>query len=271
MKQNQYIERRIAVPEAFEEVFTHFYIAENHTGEAIAKTLVPSFQTMFIFNFGPPISMISPLDTTISLDECFVLGPLKQSLQYTLPAGADMLVANFKSDAFYRFFGQVSVLEVPVHPDALLEENCFTNLWHQLKSISSQEERVQFILEFCRPYIRNREAAVNRLVKFLETDDKLNPVKAIAYETDKSERAIQLQHKKYLGFSAKEIIRYKRFLKVMELLQHMAPAEKADWFTIIEQCGYYDQSQLIHDFQHYLHLSPSKYLKFQQDICVSNL
>jgi AraC-like DNA-binding protein len=40
-----------------------------------------------------------------------------------------------------------------------------------------------------------------------------------------------------------------------------------DWFEVINECGYYDQSQLIHDFKHYINLSPAKYLKFQQDIC----
>ncbi|HEY0298211.1 MAG TPA: AraC family transcriptional regulator [Arachidicoccus sp.] len=44
-------------------------------------------------------------------------------------------------------------------------------------------------------------------------------------------------------------------------------AKKIDWFDIISECGYYDQSQLIHDFKHYINLSPVKYLSFQQDIC----
>lgn len=70
------------------------------------------------------------------------------------------------------------------------------------------------------------------------------------------------------GYSAKEISRHQRFLKAVELVQNMALSNsKADWFDVVNKCGYYDQSQLIHDFKHYTHLSPSKYLKFQQDIC----
>jgi len=44
-------------------------------------------------------------------------------------------------------------------------------------------------------------------------------------------------------------------------------ATKEDWFTIIDHLGYYDQSHLINDFKYYLNLSPTKYIKFQQDIC----
>lgn len=47
-------------------------------------------------------------------------------------------------------------------------------------------------------------------------------------------------------------------------------SKKIDWFEIINKCGYYDQSQLIHDFKHYLNISPTKYVKFQQDICIAN-
>jgi AraC-like DNA-binding protein len=93
-----------------------------------------------------------------------VLGPVKQPIEYTLTIGAEMLVANFKADAFNRF----------------------------LKAIKISE-------------------------------------------------AIATEHK------------------------------KIDWLDIINQCGYYDQSQLIHDFKHFLHLSPNQFLKFQQDICVAGL
>ncbi|MFZ0596955.1 MAG: AraC family transcriptional regulator [Flavobacterium sp.] len=34
----------------------------------------------------------------------------------------------------------------------------------------------------------------------------------------------------------------------------------------MDQCGYYDQSQLIHDFKYYMNISPTKFLKFQNDI-----
>jgi len=35
---------RISVPEEFEDVFSHFYFAENNTGQPLTKTLLPSYQ-----------------------------------------------------------------------------------------------------------------------------------------------------------------------------------------------------------------------------------
>jgi AraC-like DNA-binding protein len=98
--------------------------------------------------------------------------------------------------------------------------------------------------------------------------DHVNPVKAISETNKVTERTVQLNYKKRLGFSAKELSRYQRFLKAIRLLQTMvADGTNVDWFTVIDECGFYDQSQLVHDFQHYLSLTPSQYLKLEQDIC----
>lgn len=258
---------RISVPTAFEDVFSYFYFAENNTDKPITKTLFPSYQTILIFSFGSKVSFTSRQNTKIEADKCLVLGPIKQAFEYSLPAGSEILVANFKADAFYRFFGKVLLSDrLSFHPDELLDENCFTNLWYQLKEMPSASEKVDFILEFCKPYLRNWNTTSELLSAF--EDETLNPIKVIAHEIHQSERSVQLNHKKIFRYSAKEINRYHRFLKAAELIRNIASnSAKMDWFEIIEQCRYYDQSQLIHDFKHFIHLSPKQFLKFQQDIC----
>lgn len=258
---------RIAVPAAFEPVFTHFYFAENKSGEAVRKTFLPSYQTILVFNFGTHAVLHSRHKNQLEIDQCMVVGPIRQAFDYTLSIGAEILVANFKDDAFYRFFGENTLAEhVPINPDDLLDENCFTALWKELKNIGDVAERISHILAFCAPYLRQQTTIAGQLTRSRE--QALNPIKAIAAEHKQTARNIQLNHKKQLGYSAKEINRYQRFLKAIDLLQHLVVKEqKIDWFELIEACGYYDQSQLIHDFRHYLNLSPTRYLKFQQDIC----
>ncbi|MFC3161583.1 AraC family transcriptional regulator [Chryseobacterium arachidis] len=96
----------------------------------------------------------------------------------------------------------------------------------------------------------------------------LDKIKSVAALHNHTERNIQLYHKKYLGYSAKEINRYERFLNAVKFIQHnITLKNKVDWFEIVDKCGYYDQSQLIRDFKYYIDLSPTKYLEFQQAIC----
>ncbi|GAB3173770.1 helix-turn-helix domain-containing protein [Telluribacter humicola] len=266
----EYSSERIPVPPEFREVFTHFYVAQNLTSQPVQKTLLPSFQTILLFSFGAKLSFTSPSGTTVVVEKCLLLWPVKQAIAYTLPPGIELLAANFKADAFYRFFGQAMVSDaLPVHPDELLHENCFTNLWHLLNDLQTPAGRIGYLLDFCRPYLKDRDQALVSLADF-SSDSRLNPVKVVAQQTNQHERTIQLKHKKYLGYSAKEISRYQRFLRVVEMLEtKVSETEKFDWQDILSQGGYYDQSQLIHDFQHYVGLSPTHFLRFQQDICIA--
>ncbi len=258
---------RIAVPPGFEDMFSHFYFAQNKSQQPLTKTLLPSFQTIMVFNFGPPASLRSTKQHEIEVEKCVVLGPIKQAFDYTLPVGSKILVANFKADSFYRFFGDALLHQFePSHPDQFLSENCFDHLWHELQVLQSPMAQVNRLLEFCRPYIRPSHNTATLLANF--ESHELNPIKAIADQTRQSERNIQLKQKKHFGYSAKEINRYQRFLLAVEFIEHsIASNVKINWFELVDQFGYYDQSQLIHDFKHYLNLSPTQFLKFQQDIC----
>ncbi|WP_228414371.1 helix-turn-helix domain-containing protein [Chryseobacterium sp. CH21] len=122
------------------------------------------------------------------------------------------------------------------------------------------------ILEFCRPYLQDRDITSQLLSRF--DNDFFNPVKIIAEQTRQTERNIQRKQKEQFGYSLKELNRYNRFLKAIQLIEEETEKQnQVKWFTIIDECGYYDQSQLIHDFKHFINTSPAQYLKFQQEIC----
>lgn len=265
--QETYQSYRIPVPKEFETVFSHFYFAANTSKNNITKTLIPSFQTMLIFNFGSKALLTSKEKVEIHIGNCVALGPVKQAFSYTLFPGTQLLIANFKADAFYRFFGRTRFLgDLTVDPDELLLDNCFHYLWQHLNKIEKVAEKVAFILNFCKPYLKSQDDIPALLSNF--QSGSLNPVKSVAEQTGHSERNIQLIHKKHFGFSAKELSRYERFIKAIGFIQQLASSTgKVNWFEIIEKCGYYDQSQLIHDFKHFIHTSPKKFLKFQYDIC----
>lgn len=262
-----YNSARISVPSEFEDVFSHFYIAENKSQEAIEKTLLPSYQTIMIFNFGAPTAIITKTNEEITVEQCIVLGPIKHAFNYILPPGAEIFVCNFKDDAFFRFFGQVGLAQgIAQHPDELIDQNCFSILWSQLQQVDSNEKRVHTLLAFSKPYLQSRNEIAEQISRFDRTT--FSPIKEISKKSKLSERSIQANHKKHFGYTAKEIYRHDRFLKAIQILQSLSYENaKVDWFEIVEQCGYYDQSQLIKDFNYFLHLSPSKYLKFQAAIC----
>lgn len=266
-KTPEYHQLRISVPIEFENVFSHFYFAENTSEQAVTKTLLPTYQTILLFCFGKNASLITKEKTKLTVDKCIVFGPIRHAFDYTLPQKTSILVANFKDDAFYRFFGKTTIQNNAVlHPDKLLRENCFTNLWQEISTLRSTQEQVDHIFAFCRLYLQDQNVTSKLLSNF--NDNNLNPIKTVAGQTGQSERNIQLKHKELFGYSSKEIIRYSRFLKAIKAIEKkIEDQDMVEWFSIIDECGYYDQSQLIHDFKHFLNISPKQYLKFQQDIC----
>lgn len=264
--QPEYNEYRISVPEEFENVFTHFYFAENISENPVTKTLLPTYQTILLFCFGENATMSTREKTIMEVDKCMIFGPVRQAFDYSLPASCSILVANFKDDAFFRFFGKISIEQSVRHPDELLEENCFTDLWHQLTVLDSTTAQVNHILEFCKPYLQQQDMTGELLSNF--EDPLLNPIKVIAEQTHQTERNIQRKQKEQFGYSLKELTRYNRFLKAIKIIEEETGKQnKVKWFSIIDECGYYDQSQLIHDFRHFINISPAQYLKFQQEIC----
>ncbi|KMQ65654.1 DNA-binding protein [Chryseobacterium angstadtii] len=264
----EYRQLKISVPQEFENVFTHFYYAENGSPDPVTKTLLPSYQTIMLFCFGNSAFMTTQKENTVEVDQCIVLGPVRRAFDYTLPAGTSILAANFKDNAFYRFFGKAMISSQGTHPDKLLQENCFTELWHQLSDFASAQEKTDHILKLCQPYLQDQDETSRLLSNF---DNKnLNPVKTIAEQTRQSERNIQLKQKEQFGYSSKELARYSRFLQAITLIEkEIENNKKVEWFSIIDECGYYDQSQLINDFKHFMAISPSQYVKFQEDICRS--
>lgn len=252
-------------PKEFANMISHFYIAYNQSNTPITKRFVPNFQTILVFNFGNFAKLITCKKSTMEVGKCFILGPIKKSFAYSIPPKGQLFVVNFKDDAFYRFFGQAMVPQnLPIHPDTFLHDNCFDFLWHHLSQLKTFEEKIHHLLNFCLPYLKSQSTIACQLANF--HDEKQSKIKAIAAETGLSERTIQQKHKKLFGFTSKEKIRYERFLNVINSIQQ--PSSLIDWQKLVFEFNYHDQSHLIHDFQHYMNITPTQYLQFQQDICL---
>ncbi|WP_306350339.1 helix-turn-helix domain-containing protein [Flavobacterium sp. '19STA2R22 D10 B1'] len=266
------LEKHISVPKKFEDVFSHIYYTENNTDQTLDKKLVPDLQAIIAFSLGNNINLSINETEVLAVDKYLILGPIRQTLSYQLQPGSILLVINFKWDAFYRFFGHslASYTEFIKDPDQLINDTCFTDLCIQIKKMGTLTEKIDCILDFCEPYLRDRTPGSIPLMN--QQENNISSIKSIAAEKGYSERTVQLNHKKYFGYTAKEHARYQRFKKVIDLITTLQKTnQEIDWLDIVTTCNYYDQSHLIHDFNHYLQLSPNQYLKLQEQLCVTKL
>ncbi|GAA4437185.1 hypothetical protein GCM10023091_16010 [Ravibacter arvi] len=263
------IGRRITPPASEEAVFTHFYYARNDSDSPVTRHFIPSFEIFMVFSFGTPVTLAIPDREPMTGDRCLLIGPVRRAFAYTMHPGSEILSANFKHDAYYRFFGEINPGGNPVNPDESFEGTPFRNLSDSLSGLPGVDEKVAGILAFARPYLAPRAASGERIVALSELEAHLNPIKVISGEEQISERAVQLRHKKYLGYTAKEITRYKRFLQTLKFLE--GKKLPVDWAETVALNGYYDQSQMIRDFKFYLNLTPTGYLASRESLCSSNV
>jgi len=250
------------------DIVKHFY-AIRSTPEDVSTIarLSPNYEMMLLFNFSAPIrlSFASEVLGAIQLDKVAVLGPLRKMLNYEVLPGTDLLAVVFNLDGFYRLF------QVPVdslhgeqlhHPDDFTATPVYQELWEVLKRTPSSEERVAILKDYMNTATHAAEDGAQPLLEGVDyfNDPQLQPAKAIAADAELSERTVQLRFKKYVGYSPKEMLRFLRFKQVINSIEHSADAD-VDWFDLIHDFGYHDQSHLIKDFQYYLGTTPETFIK----------
>lgn len=264
--------KRYQVDPRLAGVLSHFYVIT--TPEDMppqVQHLSPNLEMMVVFNFGPPVSF-SFGDEEIgahAIEDIGILGPLRRMMNYELLPNADLLILPFVFDGFYRFFSlSPESLDRAVSQEEELASHTkrLEEVWRLLAGINTPEKRIEVLTDYLLINIsRSGEASQQMLDSVADIHNPVvNPVKVIADRYAISERTIQLRFKKYVGYSPKELIRFLRFKQVLSyLLGHTG--EKVNWFDIIVQFGYHDQSHLIKDFKYYTGISPQQFIQLNED------
>ncbi|MBC3788676.1 AraC family transcriptional regulator [Spirosoma utsteinense] len=244
-------------------IFSHFYCVQNPLdARAVPQKLLPTYERLLVVNFGPPIPLSNGQEPSV-IELVGILGPLQHMLHYELPPGADLIVVNFTLDGFHRLQTQFLADHPAANDDAASEglREAFQSVREQIVSLSSAD-RLAFISDYIllntAPIGEATHALLESIPYFAES--ARDPIKVLAENQGVSTRSIQLRFRAHLGYSAKELARFLRFKKLLRQLCQ-SPGDPVNWMTYVDQFGYHDQSHLIKDFQHFLGLSPRRFLR----------
>ncbi|MCX6212996.1 helix-turn-helix domain-containing protein [Spirosoma sp.] len=270
---NQTIAQTFVAPDRLTEVFRHIYYMK-HPGEATSQQLqlFPHYEMMLVFNFGPPIS-VSVADDTAQVERVAVLGPLDRVLTYELLPDAEVMVVVFTLNGFYRLLGQpIHTLrtETANHVAVPLTDLTYLDLWETLAQLPAIADRAELLMTYIQVNVAPEDTASLLDEVSLFTNLAIDPVKTIAKNRHLSPRSVQLRLQSIVGFSAKEMARFIRFKNMIAQLVKQYPTQP-DWADLVVLHGYHDQPHLIRDFQRYLGLSPTDFVKqlAEQPICIT--
>lgn len=258
------------------EIVRHIYAIRMPDDDSpVVFHLSPSLEMMLILNFGPPLSFSFGEEEIADqqVERIGIIGPLRKMLNYELQPGTDLLALPFVNDGFFRFMALNNTKVNLSDEDSVAEyAQELDVLWDQLNALPNTEARVVLLTEHIARAAEKLDAAAQPLLEHASVfhDPLLNPAKHIAGKAAITERAVQMRFKKYVGYSPKELLRYLRFKQVVTYLMPLQGKE-VDWYDVIVQFGYHDQSHLIRDFRYYTGGTPTQFLEINDagDFCIS--
>lgn len=133
-------------------------------------------------------------------------------------------------------------------------------LEEQVLSAADHTRRVACISSFLMKRLAAKRQSLDPvagLIRGLISSEWTAPVPELARKCFLSVRQFERNFKTYAGFSPKLYARILRFQQVLRRYGH----EQASLTMLSQQCGYYDQSHFIHDFQEFSGYNPRIYFK----------
>jgi AraC-like DNA-binding protein len=124
---------------------------------------------------------------------------------------------------------------------------------------SDNSQRAKLVSDFLKARLKNvkiEHSSISSAIASIVDSYHIGSVQALADANFLSLRQFERRFKELSGFSPKSFFRIIRFNSVLSRdFQHQSLTE------IGMECGYYDQSHFIHDFQKFSGISPKEYFK----------
>jgi len=92
-------------------------------------------------------------------------------------------------------------------------------------------------------------------------------IRDVARDTGLSQRRFIQLFAREVGMSPKLFCRVRRFRRALDKVRRIA---LPNWSRVAADCGYYDQSHLIHDFRFFSNLSPTEFVRQRSDCVIQN-
>jgi len=169
-----------------------------------------------------------------------------------LPGGS----LHFLDNPMCDFTDQI----VPLEPMSGKEEHSLTE---QLVTQSHIEDRINIFESYLGGLLRrnSRSDLVVRsaLCHILRNSGNMK-VSELSKITTISARQLRRKFEQWIGVSPKVFCRIIRFQSFLQSVRH---GPKCDLLSVALDCGYYDQSHFIHDFNSYYGLTPSEFLRIE--------
>ncbi|HEU4324672.1 MAG TPA: helix-turn-helix domain-containing protein [Roseiflexaceae bacterium] len=133
-------------------------------------------------------------------------------------------------------------------------------LSERLRDAASPRQRLDLLARVLLerlPRFPEQRPAIAQAIQAFERQPQAGAVAQVSAAVGLSERQLARLFREAVGLTPKQFCRVRRF---QQLLRRIERGRAVAWAETAIDCGYYDQSHLIRDFQLFAGLNPSSYL-----------
>ncbi len=224
----------------------------EQTAGPLRRRELPSADIIVIVNLGAPLQVAQPSSapSVIPSGGGFVAG-LHETYTLTETAGSQSGVELRLSPlGAYRLLGQP--MDALANRSVPLDQICgawAVELAERMQAAPTWDDRFAVLdaaLAAQLTHTRGPSPEVAWVWRQLAISGGRVPIATLAEELGWSPKRLIARFREQVGLPPKQVARLLRFQRVTSLV---LSTETPDWSLLARQCGYYDQSHLIHEFQ----------------------
>jgi len=196
----------------------------------------------------------------------FATGMMTLSKMVALAPRTRIIAVRFKPGRTMPFFRLPLHELTDIHADmgTLWGKDVAERLHHALwNGERSDLARLQMVQRHLLTMLQHqqydtRNGLIHHALQVIEASHGVLKIEALAQETGVTRQHLATRFRAEVGIPAKTFARICRFRKTLSAIQEIARPD-IDWATLAQDCGYFDQSHLIHEFQEFAAGTPESF------------
>jgi len=193
--------------------------------------------------------------------ESWVAGIQNRHLVIEAVRETNLIGIRFRPGGAYALFGfPMNELADQVIELDLIQKQRFADLHQKLLAAHSTQERfavVERMLLDALDFNHSGHPAVHYLAGRLRAWDGAVRISELVEQVALSHKRLTKLFERDVGMTPKSLAQVYRFQSALRRIAHDG---NPDWSCVAADCGYYDQSHLIHDFRRLSGMTPSEYV-----------
>lgn len=237
------------------------WCVEGGNADEVARIL-PRGNAHLMFNLGAPQRLLDPDRGAIVFRAAWLSGQQQRWLDVDSTGPSAILGVRFQPLGAWRVLGipQHLLAEQVLDLDDVLGDGIHA-LRQQFLDCDDGPTRLSLFEDWLLARANARDDAhyaVRWAIRRLQDTHGRMQVQALADELGYSRRHLAQLFQREAGLAPKALARILRFSHTLAALRATAAPE---WDRLAQDCGYYDQSHLIHDFRAFAGHAPAEFLR----------